>query len=56
MSGLNKCPLSPTLFGLYVDDFETYLDKTNGDSSCFLNTWVAILLYVDDVDFLPKLR
>ena len=51
-----RCPLSPTLFGLYIDDFETYLDKRNGDSSHFFNTWVAILLYVDDVDLLPKLR
>ena len=40
------CPLSPTLFGLHIDEFETYLDK---DSSCLLKIVVAILLYVDDV-------
>ena len=54
-----RCPLSPhysAYIYIYIDDFETHLDKRNGDSSHFFNTWVAIPLYVDDVDLLPKLR
>jgi hypothetical protein len=46
------CPLSPTLFGLYIDELDTYLD---GDSSSLLKIMVAILLYVDDVVELSKL-
>ena len=49
-----RCPLSPTLFGLYVDKLETYLDEINRESPCLFNTMVAILLYVDDVVLLSK--
>ena len=53
---LNKgCTLSPTLFGLYIDELETHLDKIHGISSCVINTVVIILLYVDDVVMLSKL-
>ena len=41
--------LSPTLFGVYIDELETYLDKINGDSPCLFDTMVATLLYVNDV-------
>ena len=43
------CPLSPTLFGLYIDELETYLDEIDGDSLSLFNTVVDILLNVDDV-------
>ena len=43
------CPLSPTLFGLYIDDLESYLDKIDGDSLCLFNMMVVVLLYVDIV-------
>ena len=36
------CPLSPPLFGLYIDEIVK-------DSLCLFNAVVAILLYVDDV-------
>ena len=34
------CPLSPTLFGLHIDELETYLDKIDIDSPCLINTMV----------------
>jgi hypothetical protein len=43
------CPLSLTLFGLYIDELETYLDEIDGDSMCLFTKVVAILLYVDNV-------
>ena len=48
------CPLSPTLFGLYIDELETYLDEIDEDSLSLFNTVVAILLYVDDVVLLSR--
>jgi hypothetical protein len=48
------CPLSLTLFGLYIDELETYLDEIDGDSMCLFTKVVAILLYVDNVVLLFK--
>jgi len=48
------CPLSSTLFGLYVDELETYLDEIDMDSPCLFDTVVDILLYADDVVLLSK--
>ena len=48
------CPLSPTLFGMYVDELEKYLDEIDEDSLCLLDMVVAILLYVDNVILLSK--
>ena len=48
------CPLSPTPFGLYIDELETNLDKINKDTSCLFNIVVVILLYVDDVVLLSR--
>ena len=31
------CPLSPTIFGLNIEELVTYLDEINGDSSCLSN-------------------
>lgn len=47
------CPLSTTLFGLYIDELETYLDDIGED---FFKILVAILLYADDVVLLSKSR
>ena len=38
------CSLSSTLFGLYIDQLETYLDEINKDFPCLFNTVVAIPL------------
>jgi hypothetical protein len=43
------------LFGLYIDELETYLDEINGDSPCLFNTMVAMFLYVDNVVLLSRL-
>lgn len=43
------CPLSPTLFGLYIDDLEDFLLlHTYTDDSCLLyHIQIVILLFVD---------
>ena len=46
---------SPTLFGLYIDELETYLDEIDKDSLCLCNTMVAILLCAKDVILLIRL-
>jgi hypothetical protein len=51
-----KCLLSPTLFGLYIDKLERYLDAINGDSLCLFNTMVAIPLYGNNVVILSNFR
>ena len=49
------CPPFPTLFGMYIDELEKYLDEINGGSMCLFDMVVAILLYVNDVVLLPTL-
>ena len=43
------CPLSPMLFGLYIDELETYLDEIDKDFPCLLKIVVAIRHYIDSV-------
>lgn len=51
------CPLSTTLFGLYIDKLETYLDDIGEDLLCnFIDIVVDILLYANDVVLLSKSR
>ena len=44
IGGKQWCPHSCTLFGLYIDEFETYMDKINKDFLCLYNPIVIILL------------
>ena len=44
------CPLSPTLFGLYVDGLEKHLLATAGiDAPELMRSLVPLLLYADDL-------
>ena len=38
-----RCPLSSTLFGLYIDEVETYLDEIDMEFPCSFNIMVIIL-------------
>jgi hypothetical protein len=50
------CPLSPTLFGLYIDAVEdfVYANISNGGSVRVDGVAVSILLYADDIVFLAS--
>ena len=43
------CPLSPTLFGLYIDNLEAWLSKTDGEGVHLAGYVVKLLLYADDL-------
>jgi hypothetical protein len=44
------CPLSPLLFGLYLDGLEKHLDALDGDSPPQLaDTVIKLLLYANDL-------
>lgn len=51
-----RCPLPPTLFGLCIDELETYLDEIDRGSLCLFSIVVAIILYSDDVVMLLESR
>ena len=48
------CPMSPTLFGLYIDQLEHHLQSHDQDAPKLLDTKVPILLYADDIVFLSQ--
>ena len=50
------CPLSPTLFGLYIDELEDFLMKSSqpGDGCYLHQVLISILLFVDDVVLLAS--
>ncbi|MCO5563411.1 hypothetical protein L7F22_017053 [Adiantum nelumboides] len=43
------CPLSPTLFGLHIDEVSEYIDRDGDRGAPLLNTWIPLLLYADDL-------
>jgi hypothetical protein len=43
------CPLSPTLFGLYIDKLEEWLNLQEGDGALLGEFVIRLLLYVDDL-------
>lgn len=48
------CPMSPVLFGLYIDQLEHHLMSCAQDAPELLNQKVPILLYADDIVLLSK--
>jgi hypothetical protein len=43
------CPLSPTLFGLYIDELEEWLNSQEGDGALLGDFVTRLLLYADDL-------
>ena len=43
------CPLSPTLFGIYVDEIADYIDRIGDKGAQLAGTWIPLLLYADDI-------
>ena len=50
------CPLSPTLFGLYIDELEDFLLKSSlpGDGCYLYQVLISILLFADDIVLLAS--
>ena len=47
-------PLSPTLFGLYIDKWEECLDLQGGDGVRLGEFVIKLLLYADDLVLISK--
>ena len=43
------CPLSPTLFGLYIDEVSQYIERFGGSGAHLAGIAIQILLYADDI-------
>ncbi|MCO5546778.1 hypothetical protein L7F22_000214 [Adiantum nelumboides] len=43
------CPLSPTLFRMYVDEVSDYIDREGDRGVQLAGTWIPLLLYADDI-------
>ncbi|WP_369009028.1 reverse transcriptase domain-containing protein, partial [Escherichia coli] len=43
------CPLSPTLFGLYIDEISKFIDRGGGEGASLQGLWVSLMLYADDI-------
>jgi len=48
------CPLSPTLFGLYIDEISDYVLRAGGQGADLAGTPVHIMPYADDIVLISK--
>ena len=48
------CPLSPTLFGIYIDKLEECLEKASYVGPTLSSIVINILLYVDDIILMAR--
>jgi hypothetical protein len=48
------CPLSPTLFGIYIDKLEEWLNSQGGDGIHLGKFVIRLLLYADDLILIAK--
>jgi hypothetical protein len=48
------CPLSPILFGLYIDKLEEWLNSHEGDGALLGDFVIRLLLYADDLILIAK--
>ena len=52
-----RCPLSPLLFGLYLDGLQKFLEDTNlTHAPCLNGKHVPVLLYADNLALLSHSR
>ena len=48
------CSLSPTLFGLYIEKLEEWINKAKGEGIQLVGYVVRLLLYADDLILINK--
>lgn len=48
------CPLSPTLFRVYIDKLEEWIKKTNGEGVQLAHFVIRLLLYADNLIILAR--
>ena len=46
---IQGCPLSPILFGLYIDEISEYIERWGGSGAGLVGVTIPILLYADDI-------
>jgi hypothetical protein len=48
------CPLSPTIFGIYIDKLEDYLEKEGGVGPTLTGIVINLLIYASDIVLMEK--